>query len=901
MELSKRHLDGLFGGNIPTAQVLQGVAAGLADCGVTVIIDPRITVPKADTFNKRIMLPAHVIGEKALLIVSWHVDHESGHIIYTPPLEPMLRKWDTNSKMLTVCKKKGYNGLPSMFLEAAKLFWNFCEDPRVEHLMLQRFPGSKKHFIGGPIAAGLDKMVETYLEKATEVATQRGVPLHKAISPFYAGQMHAYTILGGFHGQKPKNYVRKAMPDGTQWVLDIVDDELGGISRVHNCTFEELTDSTDTIVAKILEKVLPDYQPPPPAPPQQSDDKSDEDEEGEEGEEGEGGSGGGDPGEGEKDPDDQGGSDPFNDEFEQGEGTEQQSQPEDSDDEDSGSDGDEQEGGSEADEDAEEGDGGDEEREGSEGAGKQGEDNEEDEDGSSGSGDSEGDSDESDSDETDESEGEPGGGDGDSGSGSGKSDDSSSDDSESDGSESGDSDEGDADSGDEAGDDGESSSGSEDEEGDDEGDDNESDDSSEGAGDGDVDEKDSEPGNDTEDCPYEEVNGEAQIPKMLQEWIEDAGTDIAEMIAAAADDSESGKEGGGSDDEHDSNLSGSPYGMEHAKDMVGMPDEYFRKMRPGVRDIVIAGQDLTKIMQGESESFQQYDNDIRGLMPKDLGPAARAFVGKFKSAPGNSYVGSRVNPRMLQPILAGKAAGRKLFTKRMEPTQSRKGVCVMIAVDCSGSMCSGVSGLTTSQRSKFAVSHAAARSLARLLQNLHIPFSMVGFTATNSASCGIGGDEHYSNSRRVDIVNFLFKDFDEPWSATEQKMLAMNPGTRTTFKGKSIRPHTNSDGESLIWAATRILPREEDSKIMIVISDGLPYGGDQQMQSKFLKWAVYRILKAGIMIGGLGLGCDAVKNYYPFHEIIREFPEGQGTDITAPLFIQEKLIGLIDAMTGGRA
>lgn len=882
MELSKRHLDGLFGGNIPTAQVLQGVAAGLADCGVTVVIDPNTTVPKADTFNKRIILPAHVIGEKALLIVSWHVDHESGHIIYTPPLDSMLRKWETNSKILDVCKAKGYKTVPEMFIRAAKLFWNYCEDPRIEHLMLRRFPGSKKHFIGGPIAAGLDNMVEDYLAKAAEVAKERGVPIEKAISPFWAGQLHAYSMLDGFHGQKPRNYVEKHMPPGVQWVLDIVNDELGSITRVQNCSFDDLVDSTDTIVSKILEKVLPDYQPPPPAPPQQ-------------------GEGDGDPDQGKPNENQDAGA--FQSEFEQDQRQQQgQPQPQQEQDNNGDSDGDEQEGGSDADEDAQGGSGGDEDQDGAEGEGSSGGDDEGDDDedekgseGSSGSGDAEGDSDETDGDEADEDTGSPGGGDGDTGSGSGKSSDSDADGSDSDGAESGDEDEGESDSGDSSGDDEGSSEGSEGDEGDDEGSDSGSDDSSEGV-------DDTKPGNDTDDCPYEEENGEAKVPQMLQEWIEDAGTDIGEMIRCGADDSESGADGGaGSDADRDTNLSGSPYGMKHAKDMQGMPDEYFRRIRPGVRDIVIAGQDLTKIMGAGGETFQQYDNDIRGLMPKDLGPAARAFVGRFKSAPGQSYVGSRVNPRMLQPILAGKAAGRKLFVKRMEPTQSRKGVCVMVAVDCSGSMCSGVPGLQTSQRSKFAVSHAAARSLARLLQNLNIPFSMVGFTATNSASCGIGDSNGYNASRKVDIVNFLFKDFDEPWTSSEQQMLAMNPGTRTTYKGKSIRPHTNSDGESLIWAATRILPREEDNKVMIVISDGLPYGGDQQMQSKFLKWAVYRILKAGINIGGLGLGCDAVKNYYPFHEIIKEFPEGQGTDITAPLFIQEKLIGLIDAMTeGGR-
>ena len=125
----------------------------------------------------------------------------------------------------------------------------------------------------------------------------------------------------------------------------------------------------------------------------------------------------------------------------------------------------------------------------------------------------------------------------------------------------------------------------------------------------------------------------------------------------------------------------------------------------------------------------------------------------------------------------------------------------------------------------------------------------------------------------------------------------MNPNTSITYKGTHITPHTNSDGESLLWGAMQIIPREEQRKIMIVISDGLPYAGDTSLQSGFLKWAVRRIEIAGIKIGGLGLGTDAVRHYYRLYETIESFPPGMGTDYMAPLYIQEKILSLIDRMT----
>ena len=68
MGLSVKHLRDLFGGKIPTAQVLQGVATGMADCGVTVVIDPNTSFPYAVMDEKKIVLPSSVKSARALLI-----------------------------------------------------------------------------------------------------------------------------------------------------------------------------------------------------------------------------------------------------------------------------------------------------------------------------------------------------------------------------------------------------------------------------------------------------------------------------------------------------------------------------------------------------------------------------------------------------------------------------------------------------------------------------------------------------------------------------------------------------------------------------------------------------------------------------------------------------------------
>lgn len=897
MSLSVKHLRNLFGDKIPTAQVLQGVASGMADCGVKVLIDPSIKVPMADSANKRIMLPSSVKSARALLIVSWYVDHESGHIIYTPPLKIYFKKWLRDSKMKDICVKRGYGGLPDKILEAAKFFHNFCEDARIERLMIGRFPGSKKHFIGGPIAAECDDLVVATVRRAKEKAAEEGLK-EAPLNPFWVGELHAYHILGGAHGQQELDHVRETVPEHVHWVCDVVDDVFKGIHDVTQVTCQELADRTDEAMARILEEILPDQTQEDPGQPQK----------GEEGQEGQ--SGEGDPQQGDGNPS----QDPFEDKMEGGKGKPQKSKYQDLRDEAEEEGGGDGEGESEGD--GSEGDDGSDDHSGSEdddsssetdgGSASDGDsgDGDEERGDDDGAGDSPGGSSEK-PDEDGSGDGSPGGASGDpdkegdeqsEGSHGGSSGDGSPDD---DGELEGES-EGDSGDGDESG------------EGDDAGEGGEGDDEGEGgedsgSGDDAGSEEDPSEVKEQEATPEE---GDAPISERINQvmdWADDAKVDMSSIMSEASEFQQ-----GQEDDPQDSagqrpgstgQGGGSP-SMKHATDIDGMPDEYLERMAPGCGVTVISDLDLGALFNEKDPVFDAYDNFTRSLMPKTLGPAARRLVGKFQGAAGPAWSGNRINPRMLQPIMAGKAHGRRLYLKRTDPVQSRRGVCVAIAIDCSGSMCGHIPGLNfqpgnQDKQTKFVIAHAAARSLARLFQTIGVPFAVTGFTTKDVTSDGSGSRYSWNSnySRSFDIVNFVFKNFDEPWTCCEQRMLAMNQFTSIRYKGEEISPYTNSDGESILWLASDMIGREEDRKVMIVLSDGLPYAGDSHMQSKFLRWAVRRIEMSGIRIGGLGLGDRGVASYYKVHELIDSFPAGYGTEATAPLYIQEKILSLIDRLS----
>jgi hypothetical protein len=881
MGLSVKHLRNLFGGNIPTAQVLQSVASGMADCGVKVVIDPSTNFPYAVPAERRIVLPSRVKSSRALLIVSWYVDHEAGHIIHTPSLEPMLKKWINDSSMKELCVARGYKGVPDKLIDTAKFFHNCVEDVRIEKLMLRQFPGSKKHFIGGPIAAECDTLVEDTLEKSARIAEEQQLP-ELPLSPFWVAEMHASCFLGGTHGQRDRDEVRELLPDHVQWVCDIVDDVFGGIAAdITQASCYDLADLVDQAMAKILDKVLPEAQSSddasancdgesncqegqgsesPAGNPFQSQMKSSgkaekskynefrEEESGgsSEEEDGSGAEGSGDnsepSGEGGESDDAEGGADSRSGDF--GDGADQDS--------DSSGDSAESESGGSGIGDSTGGGKGDSSGAESSGGGSDSDDAGERQSGKGAGGD------DSDSDSEDSEEGEGGAG--------------------------------------------ESSGGDAEEE--------DSEDSDEGDGDlegedGDGDDSEGDSGDDGQPVTGD-IDRQAQFDQVIK-WAEDAQVDMARMMREstafghAEDGEEDGPASGASPGSRTGATPGSP-SMEHAQDIEGMPQEYLDKMIPGCAVHVIDGLNLERLFDTNNPLFSAYDNFIRSLMPHSLGPAARKLVGKFHGAPGKAWSGSRVNPRMLQPIVAGKAYGRKLYLKRIEPIQSKRGVCVALLIDCSGSMCSGISGLqfqanNYSYRSKFAVAHVAARSIARLLQTVNVPFAVAGFTTTEIMTYMPGNISRYEASRNQDIVNFMFKNFDDPWTASEAQMIAMNSDTNVIYQDSYISPQTNSDGESLLWLASQMITRDEDRKIIIVLSDGLPYAGKEILQSKFLKWAVRRVEIAGIHVGALGLGDEGVKHYYRLHELIKEFPPGYGTELTAPLYIQEKILRLIDKLS----
>ncbi len=162
---------------------------------------------------------------------------------------------------------------------------------------------------------------------------------------------------------------------------------------------------------------------------------------------------------------------------------------------------------------------------------------------------------------------------------------------------------------------------------------------------------------------------------------------------------------------------------------------------------------------------------------------------------------------------------------------------VTVLLDCSGSM----AGERMRQGGK------ALMLLSELLYSARIDNELLGFT-------DIG-----------DLVNFIFKPFGAPYDKTK-----ISEGlTRATDMMSQ-----NADGDSILWAVSRLIRRPERRKLLIVLSDGSPAGGQGGDIDKFTRDVVKDVESSGtIEICGIGILDRNVKRIYNDHYVIKDVKE----------------------------
>jgi cobalamin biosynthesis protein CobT len=192
----------------------------------------------------------------------------------------------------------------------------------------------------------------------------------------------------------------------------------------------------------------------------------------------------------------------------------------------------------------------------------------------------------------------------------------------------------------------------------------------------------------------------------------------------------------------------------------------------------------------------------------------------------------------------------RVFSRKHESTS--KDVAVQLVVDCSGSM----------NGSKIHTAAQAAYALSAVLERLNIKNEVIGFTTKEIGGSALKelNDTTRSGSVRFSRVEGLYmpimKGYEERMTANVKDRFAWLPNTNIL--------RSNVDGESVEIAARRLLARREESKVMLVLSDGYPAAaGHRGDLEQHLKRTVKDIASSGVRIVGIGIQSNAVEKFYP--------------------------------------
>ena len=183
-----------------------------------------------------------------------------------------------------------------------------------------------------------------------------------------------------------------------------------------------------------------------------------------------------------------------------------------------------------------------------------------------------------------------------------------------------------------------------------------------------------------------------------------------------------------------------------------------------------------------------------------------------------------------------------------------KDTIVTLLIDNSGSM----------RGRPITIAALCADILSRTLERCHVKVEILGFTTKNWKGGKCREEWNKNNKpknpgRLNDLRHIIYKNADTHWRQSKKNLGLM-------LKEGLLKE--NIDGEAISWAYNRLIKRNEERKILMVISDGAPVD-DSTLSSnsgdfleKHLKKTVKFIeSKSNIEILAIGIGHD-VSRYY---------------------------------------
>ncbi|MGE4321397.1 MAG: cobaltochelatase subunit CobT [Sphingobium sp.] len=221
---------------------------------------------------------------------------------------------------------------------------------------------------------------------------------------------------------------------------------------------------------------------------------------------------------------------------------------------------------------------------------------------------------------------------------------------------------------------------------------------------------------------------------------------------------------------------------------------------------------------------------------------------------------------------------RSLSYKVERDTEFRDTV-VTLLIDNSGSM----------RGRPISIAAISADIMARTLERCGVKTEILGFTTRawkggQSREAWLAAGRPPMPGRLNDLRHIIYKKADEPWRRARRNLgLMMREGLLKE----------NIDGEALLWAHNRLLARNEERRILMVISDGAPVDDSTLSVNNgtYLERHLRQVIdwienRSPVQLVAIGIGHD-VTRYYRRAVTIMDAEQLGGTMV-------EQLAGLFD-------
>ena len=237
-------------------------------------------------------------------------------------------------------------------------------------------------------------------------------------------------------------------------------------------------------------------------------------------------------------------------------------------------------------------------------------------------------------------------------------------------------------------------------------------------------------------------------------------------------------------------------------------------------------------------AYQSIANELSGVVTTLRGRMSRVLLSQKRSRwEGNKRKGI-LNPAQLHQVVA--KTSESVYRVRKEGLKMNTALSILI--DLSGSM----SG-------KIQITKQTTVLLAETLNKISVPFEILGFSGDHDGSRIDYKDQKVFN-RWGSLNMYYFKKFDEPFGKDQKERIVGMHAHRENY-----------DGESVMYAARRLLARPERKKIMFVLSDGLPAASRCQYETlnDHLKEVVKELEKEpSLYLLAFGMKTSAPKHFY---------------------------------------